>query len=542
MKIRGKMFIGLVICLILGAITCGFASANSSNLSDEYDVFVVTKNVTLPGDSYPTATFYFGLKDKSGNIVIPATYSGMKLYKDHIIAAGKGVNYGGLTGPGLKLPQYGLINLKQNVITPFQYDDIEPLAKEKQLVRCENYVYDPIYSTGYLKTSKNSLYGIMTESGTIILNPCYYEIESLSQGYFKVSNTHNADAKAGYGSFGHVSYLDNKWGVCDASGKLIIPVAYDSIKYLEDGLFAVEKSGKFGIINNKNQVIIPIQYAGVHGRYKDSFIVSKYTSEDYAREAIAHPNNKPYWGDLWTRQGIIGADNQILIGFDKYQTITVDDNGKFACGIWTGETELVGAIYGSSYKSYRNIYTYDYVEYNDLKVTVTLQDLSSPFTDVETNAYYFAPVKWAIKNHITAGTTETTFSPNSTCTTAQILTFLWRSKGQPEPTIANPFVDVSQSDYYYKAALWAYEKGLVSEESFNGNKPCTRGQTVTYLWELKGSPNAGKSVFTDAGEYSDAIAWAVQTGITNGTTSTTFSPNNTCTRGQIVTFLYRAIA
>ena len=81
MKIRGKMFIGLVICLILGAITCGFASANSSNLSDEYDVFVVTKNVTLPGDSYPTATFYFGLKDKSGNIVIPATYSGMKLYK-----------------------------------------------------------------------------------------------------------------------------------------------------------------------------------------------------------------------------------------------------------------------------------------------------------------------------------------------------------------------------------------------------------------------------------------------------------------------------
>lgn len=162
------------------------------------------------------------------------------------------------------------------------------------------------------------------------------------------------------------------------------------------------------------------------------------------------------------------------------------------------------------------------------------------FTDVTTNAYYADAVAWAVEKGITAGTSDTTFSPNSTCTTAQILTFLWRSQGQPEPTIKNPFSDIKENDYFYKAALWASEKGLVSGSTFRGNAPCTRSATVTYLWKLAGSPSAPAASFTDVSSM--AVSWAVSKNITSGTSATTFSPEATCTRGQIATFLFRAYA
>ena len=119
------------------------------------------------------------------------------------------------------------------------------------------------------------------------------------------------------------------------------------------------------------------------------------------------------------------------------------------------------------------------------------------FTDIAANAYYADAVAWAVEKDITAGTSDTTFSPESTCTTAQILTFLWRSQGQPEPTIKNQFTDVKESDYFHKAALWASEKGLISGSTFGGNTPCTRAATVTYLWKLAGSPSAPAASFAD---------------------------------------------
>ena len=167
------------------------------------------------------------------------------------------------------------------------------------------------------------------------------------------------------------------------------------------------------------------------------------------------------------------------------------------------------------------------------------------FSDVRENAYYADAVLWAVENGITSGTSATTFSPNNTCTTAQILTFLWRANGSPAASGGNPFTDVSASAYYYQAARWAREKGLISGSAFNGDTPCTRAATVTYLWKLAGQPSAGASGFTDvpsSASYAQAVAWAVQEGITSGTSASTFSPNNTCTRAQIVTFLYRDMA
>ena len=180
------------------------------------------------------------------------------------------------------------------------------------------------------------------------------------------------------------------------------------------------------------------------------------------------------------------------------------------------------------------------------KETAPAKPAATGFSDVAANAYYATAVKWAVENGITAGTSPTTFSPNNTCTTAQILTFLWRANGSPEPSIQNPFTDVKESDYFCKAAVWAYEKGMVNGQTFGGNTPCTRSATVTYLWKLEGAPAGAPSVdFSDIhanADYAEAVKWAVYMGVTAGTSETTFSPDTTCTRGQIATFLYRTLA
>lgn len=169
----------------------------------------------------------------------------------------------------------------------------------------------------------------------------------------------------------------------------------------------------------------------------------------------------------------------------------------------------------------------------------------SSFSDVSEDSYYADAVKWAVENNVTTGTSEEKFSPDDTCTRAQILTFMWRALGSPEPAIANPFVDVNDTDYYAKAAVWAYEKGMVTETKFEADTPCRRSDTMKYFWLYAGSPSvsAGAS-FDDVSSDSDcfsAVNWAVANGITSGTSDTTFSPELICSRAEIVTFLLRAI-
>lgn len=190
-------------------------------------------------------------------------------------------------------------------------------------------------------------------------------------------------------------------------------------------------------------------------------------------------------------------------------------------------------------------YAENYAKENNIPFVADLTPVSTVggFCDVQEGDYYAQPILWAVENGITTGTSETTFSPNEVCTKAQILTFLWRSQGSPEPTIGAPYSGLSPSDYYYKAALWACETGVVNSGDFG--RECTRSFAVMYLWKLAGSPSAAPSAFTDVpsdAEYAQAVAWAVSQGITTGAGATTFSPDATCTRGQIMTFLYRAFA
>ena len=156
---------------------------------------------------------------------------------------------------------------------------------------------------------------------------------------------------------------------------------------------------------------------------------------------------------------------------------------------------------------------------------------------------------WAVANGITSGVDATHFDPNGTCTRAHAVTFLWRAAGQPEPkTTKMPFKDVKAGSYYEKAVLWAVENKITngtSTTTFSPDKNCTRAQIVTFLWRSEGEPYASDSnnPFTDIASdyYMDAVFWAVKEGITNGTTPTTFSPNDRCNRAQIVTFIYRAM-
>lgn len=172
------------------------------------------------------------------------------------------------------------------------------------------------------------------------------------------------------------------------------------------------------------------------------------------------------------------------------------------------------------------------------------------FVDVPASAYYYDAVLWAAEQGITGGTDATHFSPDGVCTRAQAVTFLWRAAGSPAPsTTAMPFTDVAADSYYYNAVLWAMENGITvgtSSTTFSPDLNCSRAHIMTFLWRSEKSPAAGSvNPFTDVSAdayYADAVLWAVKESVTNGTSSATFSPDADCTRAQIVTFIWRTLA
>ena len=175
----------------------------------------------------------------------------------------------------------------------------------------------------------------------------------------------------------------------------------------------------------------------------------------------------------------------------------------------------------------------------------------SPFSDVKPEDYFYESVLWAYENQITAGTGGDQFSPNRHCTRAQVVTFLWRASGQPEPAVSDiPFNDVPEDAYYHTAVLWAVEQGITAGTDathFSPNAKCSRSQVATFLWRLEGcpEPQAQECPFFDIAQgdfYYNAVLWAVEQNITAGTGNNSFSPQANCSRAQIVTFLYRAMA
>ena len=219
----------------------------------------------------------------------------------------------------------------------------------------------------------------------------------------------------------------------------------------------------------------------------------------------------------------------------------------------TAEVTTAPTMTEDGVRTYTAAVEFDGVTYTDTKTeTIPATGLVNPFVDVKEGDFFYDAVLWAFYHdpQITAGTSKTKFSPAKTCTREQVVTFLWRAKGCEEPkNTQNPFKDVPADAYYTKAVLWAVENGITNGKSkikFGVGDACTREQVVTFLWRAEGKPEptSAANPFKDVSETSysyDAILWAVEKGITKGTSKTKFSPAKTCTRGQVVTFLYRDV-
>ena len=267
----------------------------------------------------------------------------------------------------------------------------------------------------------------------------------------------------------------------------MVAAKYASAGSVSEGLAAVKSGGKYGYVDRTGKEAVAPAYG--HGA-------------DF-REGLAAVEKDGKWG-------------------------FIDKAGKAAVPL---EYDLVTEFRGDTAVVRRN------GQYGMLNKTV------GGFGDVLASSPYAEAIDWSVGEKITKGTNPGVFSPDRKCTTAEIITFLWRAKGEPEAGGgAGQYADVKEGAYYYKAAAWAKEQGLAAGERLDPDAPCTRGTAMTYLWKLAGSPAAQGSGFTDVAAdaaYAQAVAWAVGRGVTNGMTANTFGPENICTRGQIMTFLYR---
>ena len=240
--------------------------------------------------------------------------------------------------------------------------------------------------------------------------------------------------------------------------------------------------------------------------------------------------------------GSISPSGNVSVREGRDQTFTITPDKGYAVANVKIDGKSIGAVKSYTFENVRRTHT---IEVIFMKANGNPQ--TGVFVDVATGSYYEDAVDWAVENGITKGTDDTHFSPDGICTRAQAVTFLWRAAGSPEPeTRTMPFTDVPAGSYYYDAVLWAVENGITegtSDTTFSPNATCSRAQIVTFLWRSEKSPAAGTAnPFADVKStayYAGAVLWAVREDITKGTTSTTFSPDTDCTRAQIVTFLWR---
>ena len=259
-----------------------------------------------------------------------------------------------------------------------------------------------------------------------------------------------------------------------------------------------------------------------------------------------------------TVSGVPSSEGTAAVTCDNGISVTKNEDGTYSASLpnrtatYTFTLSYTGATDGN-YNDKTTTCEVAVTRRYSSSTTVTPEPTPEPtpeetvkFSDVSTSAYYYDAVKWAVENGVTDGVSATLFAPYEPCTRGQIVTFLWRAAGSPEPKTASSFADVPASAYYAKAVAWAVENGItngMTDTAFAPDATCTRGQSVTFLYRALKGTASGSASFTDVKSdafYADAVNWAVASDVTNGTSATTFSPNADCTRAEIVTFLYRA--
>ena len=363
-------------------------------------------------------------------------------------------------------------------------------------------------------------------------------------GFTTTSDVTKADAAAG------ASKLDSAAKTAVKNGLSYIGYSYSAASSASDLIAGVEYTELDGAMDCLTPVVYP----------NKTLVNASYIADG---DGILYAYGLGYFSQ-------IPAGAAVLVKSDKTRTPTEGfvptNTAERAAGF---KAYMNGGVQGFAYKEngmnvvlFANSLTHkvhqrdEYAYISNFLFSSVLSDknydgsesVALPFTDVAEGAYYADAVAWAIQNKVTSGVSATTFAPNASCTRGQMVTFLWKAAGSPEPkSLTTAFTDVKSGAYYEKAVAWAVENKVTtgtSATTFSPDATVTRGQSVTFLWKANNSPAAeGTSAFTDVAAsayYASAVNWAVEKGVTSGMSATTFAPNSDCTRAQIVTFLYRA--
>ena len=363
-------------------------------------------------------------------------------------------------------------------------------------------------------------------------------------GFTTTSDVTKADAAAG------ASKLDSAAKTAVKNGLSYIGYSYSAASSASDLIAGVEYTELDGAMDCLTPVVYP----------NKTLVNASYIADG---DGILYAYGLGYFSQ-------IPADAAVLVKSDKTRTPTEGfvptNTAERAAGF---KAYMNGGVQGFAYKEngmnvvlFANSLTHkvhqrdEYAYISNFLFSSVLSDknydgsesVALPFTDVAEGAYYADAVAWAIQNKVTSGVSATTFAPNASCTRGQMVTFLWKAAGSPEPkSLTTAFTDVKSGAYYEKAVAWAVENKVTtgtSATTFSPDATVTRGQSVTFLWKANNSPAAASaSAFTDVAAsayYASAVNWAVEKGVTSGMSATTFAPNSNCTRAQIVTFLYRA--
>ena len=361
---------------------------------------------------------------------------------------------------------------------------------------------------------------------------------------------------------GNVTIKDDKFTMPNAHVE-VKAIFEEDVPALTEFIVTFDGNGgtpSVGSMTTTNQKLSSLPSASRSGRYSfDGWYTEKSGGTKITKDTVFHADTTVYAHWTYTgggssgysyytikatagTGGSISPSGNVSVREGRDQTFTITPDKGYAVANVKIDGKSIGAVKSYTFENVSRTHT---IEVIFMKANGNPQ--TGVFVDVATGSYYEDAVDWAVENGITKGTDDTHFSPDGICTRAQAVTFLWRTAGSPEPeTRTMPFTDVPVGSYYYDAVLWAVENGITkgtSETRFSPDDTCTRAQIVTFLWRSEKSPAAGTAnPFADVKStayYADAVLWAVKENITKGTTSTTFSPNADCTRAQIVTFLWR---
>lgn len=472
----------------------------------------------------------YGLKDANGSIVVPAIYLDIEY-------AGPGrlivCRYGEYDPKIWQCPYlHGVVDYAGNVLYP--------------------YTESPIYYCKEIDTI-----AVPNDGCTVLLNRDLREYDRLSyqsvrywgNGFFYCEDGADRSSYGGYEVFTrHGVYKAGKGFVLPMADRSVgcrsISVSSQSSASEKKLLFSVSGGDGMIALYNEDGVRVISGLSYIQSTEDCFMIAAKLKKPEYANDYALFDGRLKIdrvTGEPIYAYGLIDYYGNEILPF-AYDTMKFEYSG-VTFGMWDGgteEQESYGFV-GGNIPTYLT-YTYDTRVLGLRELRGWLPELA----DVSRDAWYYDAVQWAADRDMIDGTAQR-LGPDDDAPRGEVIEYMWRAAGCPASSVANPFTDISVGDCRYEAVLWAYEKGITggtTDTTFSPDATCTRAQVVTFLWRaMNGGRTGAASSFSDVSDdayYASPVAWAVRRGITSGTTATTFSPNTTCTRAQILTFLYSA--